>query len=134
MINSTGAKADQCSGWLTQCHQVWALQEEQAQALKGSVDVSSASHSQLGVWALILQEPAKARDELQCACACWSSCNWRGIVVSLCCCALGLGCEMLCMRLRVAEGSVELTCWLPQQRQCCVLKWWENMDYVGVWI
>lgn len=55
----------------------------------------------------------------------------KGIVVSLC--ALGLGCEMLCMRLRVAEISVELTGWLPQQRQCCVLKWW-NMDYVGIWI
>lgn len=25
------------SGWLTQCHQVWALQEEQAQALKPSL-------------------------------------------------------------------------------------------------
>lgn len=73
----------QIRAWLTQCHHVWALWEEQAEALKPSLRECGC---QLSVtltawgWALILQEPAKARDEFQCARACWSSCNWEGIV------------------------------------------------------
>lgn len=72
-------------GWLIQC-QVWALWEEQAQALKPSLRECGC---QLSItltacgWTLILEEPAKARDEFQCAHACWSSCNWKGVVVSV---------------------------------------------------